>query len=178
MLCAIGPSADDAMDKLRHVLLSWEQIAVDEAPEKFAYLLDHKYSHTKLRADALKGADANLLAHIESIAHQLYFRLYLANLELRFSGEASEYDGYGYRDEFDDNPDNVSMEEVYEKRIRLENLVDLDGMTCELEVDFDETEVICGPLDAGDPVYTEYEIYQCDDVGTSILSSWRRMGLS
>ncbi|KAF8526488.1 hypothetical protein JB92DRAFT_3229448 [Gautieria morchelliformis] len=173
------PTADDAMDKLRHVLLSWKQSAVDKAPEKFAYLLDHQYSHADLRADALKGADANLLAHLEPVARQLRFRLYLADLVLHVSGEAddeSAYDGYDcFYDQFDnENADNVSMAEIYEKRIRVENLVDLDGMPCQLEVEFDETEVIRGPMDAGDPDDKDYLGYQ-GNVGTSILTSWRRM---
>lgn len=161
--------------RLQHVLRSWKQAeASGDAPRKIIYLLSHKYSQAALRGSALKGVDAHLVSILDTIGAQHGIHLGLANLTCTQSGGANDYgererDGWGrcYYDEDseDMNDDDVSMCEVDETRVDVENLVDMDGKLIRQRISYElETEVIpeelVGEITSGEYDDQEYEGYQ------------------
>ncbi len=169
--------------RLQHVLRSWKQAeASGDAPRKIIYLLSHKYSQAALRGSALKGVDAHLVSILDTIGAQHGIHLGLANLTCTQSGGANDYgererDGWGrcYYDEDseDMNDDDVSMCEVDETRVDVENLVDMDGKLIRQRISYElETEVIpeelVDEITSGEYDDQEYEGYQ-GNVGLSAL---------
>ncbi|KAL1951365.1 hypothetical protein VTO73DRAFT_514 [Trametes versicolor] len=167
--------------RLQHVLRSWKQAeGGGDAPRKIIYLLSHKYSQAALRGSALKGVDAHLVAILDTIGTQHGIHLGLANLTCTQRGGANDYggrerDGWGrcYYDEDSEDPDDddVSMCEVDETNVEVENLVDMDGKLIRQAVDYDlETEVIpeelVDEITAGEYDDQEYEGYQGNYGGT------------
>ncbi|RPD82293.1 hypothetical protein L226DRAFT_497438 [Lentinus tigrinus ALCF2SS1-7] len=176
--------------RLRHVLLSWKKGDVQSKdPAKLIYLLSHKYSHAALRGSALKGADAHLVALLDSIGKPHGLHLGLASLTCTQRGRSYDYGGgcgyarrryrcaYGYEDE-DEDEDNVSMGEVEETDVTIEHLVDLDGRLVREDLDYElKTEVIpdevVKAITAGDYDDQEYEGYM-GNYGGSLERFYRR----
>lgn len=162
--------------RLQHVLHSWKQAEDDgDAPHKIIYLLSHKYSQAALRGSALKGVDAHLVAILDAIGTQYGIHLGLANLTCTQSGSANDYGerrgrGWGrsrcYYDAYEDmDDDDVSMCEVDETQVDVENLVDMDGKLIRQAVDYElESEVIpeelVDEITSGEYDDQEYEGYQ------------------
>lgn len=140
-----APQVTDATENLRHVLLSWKvSDGLKGAPQKLAYILEHEYSLIGMTARTLKGKDAPLVSFVRSVAQELGFELYLANLKLTESGNDEEFHFGGYYGE--DDGDGV-MGEVYDTELEVVNAVDLDGNRASLNLDIDqEEEMIPGPL--------------------------------
>ena len=72
-----------------------------------------------LLASALKGKDASMVALLKPIAEELDFGLFIANIELYKSGPGADYGDYG--------EDDVDFAEVYEEKLTISNIVDMDG---------------------------------------------------
>ena len=148
---------------VKQVLVSWNEHAKAglRVPGKVLYLLDHMYSQANLRASALKGADDHKIALLEVIARELGFHLGFASVTCRLQGSG---DDDGYDSDPDPDSDSVGFLEVYEREVRIEDFVDLDGnvLTAELELDND-TETIpatmVSDIEAGPYDDQEYEGY-------------------
>ena len=125
------PSQSNITSRLSEVLTLWRD--GDGGPSKIMYLLSHKYSQANLSGSALKGADAQLVSTLQAVAGPLGFHLGFANLTCT---------EHGYGDGMSDD-DEVSMIEVEETFVELENLVDLNGNLIQEVFDYDvEKEVI------------------------------------
>lgn len=183
----ILPQMGPVVERLKHVLLSWRQTSDDLEFEKLVYIFEHQYSQNNLKADALKGRDAHVMGLLQPIGEQLGFQMYLANIELivhgtpdddgcgygreRYGGYGRErYGGYGRGrygdcwDEDDDDddeadPEDMTMQEVTKSELTVGYTVDLDGIPVKIpSINIDqETEVINGEIDDGDPDKREYE---------------------
>ncbi|KAI0800544.1 hypothetical protein C8Q74DRAFT_1237198 [Fomes fomentarius] len=101
--------------RLGEILRLWKD--GEDAPKKIVYLLSHKYSQANLTGSALKGADAQLVSTLDSIARPLGFHLGLASLK------CIEH-GFGYEE---DRDGNALWAGVNETSVVIRNLVDLDG---------------------------------------------------
>ncbi|KZT33494.1 hypothetical protein SISSUDRAFT_992957, partial [Sistotremastrum suecicum HHB10207 ss-3] len=141
--------------EVRHVLMSWRQNFAQSTPDKLAYILDHKYSSFGIGSGVLKGADAQKVEILRSLAKECRFKIYLASAELHVSGGADGYDS--------DEGCAGGMAYVNEKDLTIENVVDLDGEDAEFA---DEDLVLQNPddfiphaLDAGEPDNEENEGY-------------------
>lgn len=128
--------------QVKETLISWNERAKAglPTPNKILYLLDHMYSRANLRASALKGADDHKIALLELVAKELDFHLGFANIACHLQG-AGDDDGprhksWGYDHDSDD--DEVGFMEIYEREVRVEEFVDLDGIRIARELDFDE----------------------------------------
>jgi hypothetical protein len=143
-------------------------------PEKIVYQLNHQYSRANLSASALKGVDCDTFTLLDSAAREMGFCIGLAHLELTLIGYPPDDGGYGYRnrrgwgydeDDGDDGDDGrLSFVEVTDKRISIENLVDVDGRMIAKDIDFEaEMEAIpsgfIDDLENGDYDDQEYEGY-------------------
>ncbi|KAI1793097.1 hypothetical protein LXA43DRAFT_281235 [Ganoderma leucocontextum] len=125
------PAQSNTADRLREVLTSWRD--GDGGPAKIISLLNHKYSQANLSGSALKGADAHLVSTLEAIARPLGFNIGLANLICTEQG---------YGDAMSES-DEISMDEVEETVVEIENLVDLDGDLIQDTFEYDVmTEII------------------------------------
>lgn len=162
------------VERLRHILLSWQQ-TLATSPLKIIYLLDHHYAQSGLRGSSLKGHDAHLVAVLQGLAAECQIELGLASIECYKSGAAEgdygQYEGrgrryYGYDSEDEDDREQFTMGDVDETRMSITGLVDMDGITLldELEEDEDSTETIPPTLrdevEDGEPDEEEYEGYQ------------------
>jgi hypothetical protein len=188
----ILPQLDAVYDEIRQVLLSWRQNS-EEHVTKLAYVFDHEYSQSNLKAEALKGSDARTLALLQPIAETLGFQIYLANLEYEMSGPADsdgppprEY-GWGgrgrygcYYDEEDEDVDEddedgaegLNIAEVNGSLLTIGYTVDLDGIPVNIhgiEID-EETEMVNGEMQDGNEYKREYEGYM-GNVSTLVAAS-------
>ncbi len=114
-----------ASEELRRVLEAWKSKRYATGNQDLiAYILEHQYSTYDLDHGqaSLKGSDAHRLVHIDEVAADLGFEIYLANLEYHLHGAADD-DGHDYHkrgryydDESDeDGDDTPGMLEVYER---------------------------------------------------------------
>lgn len=158
------PDMSPAINRLRHVLISWRQARTEEAPTKLVYHLDHQYSSIGLGNMSLKGRDAHILSFLRPIAEELRFCIYIANVELHQSGTADDYGGYhrghcAYADDDDDS--HGGMMEVDDSELTVENVVDSNGHeVAHLNITIEEEEEIPFKLSETSPVDQEYEGYQ------------------
>ncbi|KAG9011065.1 hypothetical protein FRB90_007520 [Tulasnella sp. 427] len=119
--------------KIQHILRSWRQsLYAEGTPEKILYLLERKYSPTKLQRKALKGKDAEVVAALGSVCNRLKFRLGLAFVGCFITGGAeipgAGHGGRWYDDSSDDvDPDYLEFDGSAETTISITNLVTLDG---------------------------------------------------
>lgn len=167
----ITPKTSTANQQLRHVLRSWVQDHSGNSPAKIIYNLEHKYSMAGLGYGSLKGADADLLAFLRPVAEDLDFELYIANIELRQTGDAED-DGYNYysrnrrrgwysnSDNDSDEAENMTMGEVTDSTFSITNAVTLDGKRVNLYEDIDEEDMIPYRLSDQEHDDHEYEGYQ------------------
>ncbi|KAG6825354.1 hypothetical protein H0H93_000804 [Arthromyces matolae] len=126
----------EAVSQVGHILRNWKNSIYEnlELPGGFvAYLLKHQYSEANigLGKQCLKGADAHLVTNVESIAEELGYNLYLANLEYHLTGfpdqdEAEEVD-YQYQKGGSCDENIPGMDRVTKASMTLENIVDLKG---------------------------------------------------
>ncbi|KAI0720055.1 hypothetical protein C8T65DRAFT_736222 [Cerioporus squamosus] len=169
--------------ELRRVLLSWKRLGEDEGPQKLICLLEHKYSQANLRGSALKGADAHRVSLLDMLARALGFHLGLASIVYHESGYGDDDGGsyYNRRDWYhhgddDDEEEDVGMAEVTDSDIRVENLVDLNGLDICDDLEYEETETIPRDLEGmiadGDYDEQEYEGYMGNGAGS--LERWYR----
>ncbi|KAJ7068775.1 hypothetical protein C8F01DRAFT_1119260 [Mycena amicta] len=174
-------SAGGAIAKLRRIFRSWNKD--ESADDRIYYLLDHTYSKANLSASALKGADAHVMAILDSLAKEVGFGLGLASLHLAQSGAADDnggnrYDRYDRYNSGDD--DDVSFAEDPDIESNIESFVDPDGNTIDthsLEIDENLEEELkeCGHYKQS------YEGYMGNYAGTlervyrsSVLVIWPR----
>lgn len=157
---------------LRDVLRSWKQDSTPETPVALGCLFQHKYHTTQsFRAKSLNGADELLLSHIRPVARELGFRLYLAHLSFRLSGEVSiptrerdiyhshgrygRYGGWGGYNSWDDEDeeeetdfdiDDLEMEEETES-LMITKIFDLDGMPTNISgLGLDPADIVGGDI--------------------------------
>ncbi|TCD68473.1 hypothetical protein EIP91_010648 [Steccherinum ochraceum] len=174
-------SSEPSMNRLRDILRSWTQDNGATAPSKIIHLLEHKYSQANLCASALKGADANKVAVLDEIAHELGFHLGLASVVCALEGYADD-DGPRnrrncYWDEDSEDDDEVGFAEIESKTMTIEDFVDMDGEVISEGLAFNEkTETIpvnlAKIIEAGDHDEQEYEGYMGNGAGS--LSRWYR----
>lgn len=133
----------ESIKRLRHVLLSWQQtLAV--APKKIVYLLEHVYSKFLLGKRSLRGSDAHLVRILQSLADECQIQLGLVSVKYYVKGAAlmntGQYpdpdDDYGFSCDYDvsdsdSGSDNAQealpMGSILERRVEVQELVDLDG---------------------------------------------------
>ncbi|KZT33493.1 hypothetical protein SISSUDRAFT_1010908 [Sistotremastrum suecicum HHB10207 ss-3] len=120
------PDHSQTVSAVRHVLMSWRQNFAGSTPDKLAYTLSHKYSSFGLGIGVLKGADAQKVDILRSLAKKCRFKIYLASVRLHLIGGAEGYDGY-YGDDDTDDEHKRDMESVSKENLTIENVVDLDG---------------------------------------------------
>jgi hypothetical protein len=166
------PDMSPAVNQLRHVLISWRQARTKKAPVKLVYHLDHQYSSFGLGNVSLKGKDAHILSFLRPIAEELQFRIYIANVELHQSGTADDSGGYGYHHRrrcaygygysSDDNGGfgHDGMMEVHDSELTVENVVDLNGESSDLDFTIEEEEEMPFKLNETSPDEEDYEGYQ------------------
>ncbi|CAL1700296.1 unnamed protein product [Somion occarium] len=175
-------------DHLREILCKWHKDAGQSSHEKIVYLLDHKYSQANLRASALKGSDAQMVATLDLLAKDTGFHLGLAQAVCHLQGSADEsgvgHSYYGRRrrgwyDEYDDEPDydDVEFEEIETRETDIEHFVDMDGKLIASSLDFDEEtetipENIAEGVEDGDYENQEFEGYMGNYAGS--LDRWYR----
>ncbi|KAF9256205.1 hypothetical protein L218DRAFT_950169 [Marasmius fiardii PR-910] len=183
-------SKSEAIENLRHVLLSWKQQVAD--PAKVIYMLDHTYSRACLSGSALKGKDAHILSVLDSLAKELGFHLGLVHIKHHVQGTADDDFGGGYysgrrtRCYYDEDSENddVDMAEVLDSTTTIENLVDLDGKLISKTLSYDdESETIPANFEE---YLKQYEGYQGNYAGTVdrfyrsstlvIWPKWTRLG--
>lgn len=137
---------EDSVQKLREILLAWQQDEDGTAPEKVVYLLTYKYSQANLRASALKGADAHRVAILDMLAKELDFHLGLASVVCTLSGCADDEFGdrrrrsYSWDESGSDDEDNVAFGEVEEVDMTIEGFVDLEGSVISSSLGLDDEE--------------------------------------
>ena len=127
-----APVSNEATKKLKELFETWNG-RPENAPNKFAYILSHKYSRANLSGNALKGEDADLVSRLVSLAEQFKFGLGLANLVTTVTGTANDnggnyYNRRGYGDDSDSDDADMRMGEVGYTKTTLNNLVSLDGI--------------------------------------------------
>ncbi|KAJ8496430.1 hypothetical protein ONZ45_g12454 [Pleurotus djamor] len=175
---------------MRHVLRKWSQGMFKEEPDMLVYILQHRYSLVgRLNgAASLKGEDAHMLSHLDAIAEDCGFKLFLGDLQYRVSGYADDCgyrDGYRWKrrrsgyDSYDDNfaPDMLEEEST---ELTLSDIVSLDGDAfsishAELEVPKDCL-IPEGAFDDAEPDEIEYEGYMGNGAG-SLEHFYRRNAL-
>lgn len=129
----------DTTKTLRHILLSWRQDISIMSPKKLVYELDQKYSDVGLRADRMRGADAQLLLLLRPIAKELCFGMCLANLEsIRLCENTANTDQNGGR-----------MSEAIDKDMSVTRLVDLDGISVKMADNIDDKALLGMSTDTG-----------------------------
>lgn len=149
-------SNTDLVIALRRTLKAWVRDEDQCTPDKLVYLLNHNYSQASLRAGAMKGADAHVVAMLDILSSELGFRLGLASVEYHQWGLADTGESEDEHDGFADDP---------EGQMSFRNFVDLEGrMICRtLQVD-EQTETIPSDLaqtvQDGDYDEEQYEGYQ------------------
>ena len=146
----------NAMNRLRHVLLSWRAREHEpKTPLKLVHLLDHQYySLVGMTVKALTGRDASLVSFVRSVAEELGFQLVMVNLEYTETGHEDDDSFLGRRNRarglygWDDHDDFSSRTmEVEETDLTVRNLVDLDGHSVDLNLDIDQkTEMVPAPM--------------------------------
>lgn len=178
----ILPSTAGALGGLRETLERWNENVYETIsdPPLYAYVLDHQYSPYDLGrgVEALKGKDAQLIAHLHPILEELDFTLCFANLKKTEVGYAddcgysynkrSRWGGrgwYGRYDDYDDDDDETpAMGEIEETRLELSNLVRISTagpVTLGVESFSLDSESLVPPeaFDDLEPDDTEYEGY-------------------
>ncbi|TRM69458.1 hypothetical protein BD626DRAFT_624815 [Schizophyllum amplum] len=172
------PTDLNAVEALRHVLISWKQADRTMAPDKIVYLLDGYYRKNP-RASVLEGVDARRVKALRMLAMQCGFRLGLAHLEIERCGTADDHgprhqcleynesdteeEDDGTVDDFAGGPDEILA--------TVTNLVNLDGTLLLEKLAFDLDNDHSIPTDIGEAVAErdyctrEYEGYQRDRYG-------------
>ncbi|KAJ8496425.1 hypothetical protein ONZ45_g12453 [Pleurotus djamor] len=126
---------------LRRILRKWYEGMFEEEPETsmLVYILQHKYSLIgRLNgAVSLKGEDAHMLSHLDAIAEDCGFKLFLGDLQYHVSGCADDsgYDDYRWKRrrssydsyESDDASVTPGMLEESSTQLTLSSIVSLDG---------------------------------------------------
>ncbi|KAJ8517299.1 hypothetical protein ONZ45_g5476 [Pleurotus djamor] len=124
---------------LRRILRKWSEGLFEAEPEDnmLVYILQHKYSLVgRLNgAASLKGEDAHMLSHLDAIAEECGFKLFLGDLQYRVTGYADDCgygDDYGWKrrrcgyESYDDSY-TPGMLEKESSDLTMTNIVSLDG---------------------------------------------------
>ena len=125
-----------------------EQAKVAEFHWPFAYMLEHKYSESKLRFDHLKGLDHVRTQILQQACEDEGFVLGLAHIKYEVSGYCDEpYAGYGGHcgDPYNQNDDIDAHDyNVHEQdhSFTLMNITLIDGQECVEDVVFKEVNIL------------------------------------
>lgn len=169
---------DEAKNWLRRILLKWNKDRYTESPGTVAvYILNHQYSAMDLRrgAAALKGRDKGVFMCLRSVADETDHIVTLANVVYHQSGspvdDGAEYyysrnkrRRYGWDEsesEDEEDQQDVSMEEVHDEDLSLDNIVDIFGTELsQAKVNIEMTDIIpANYFEEADPDDKEYEGY-------------------
>jgi hypothetical protein len=137
---AIDPSEErpsagllqDEISHLRRVIRRWLSAAAgSQQPQHRVYALDHHYAEASLSLQALKGRDRVLVQALRDISSALLMDVFLGILEKTDRGSCND-GAYGILrrvgDDNEDDEDWHSLDEIYETRLDIKKLVDLDGV--------------------------------------------------
>lgn len=118
-----APTSGGHIETLGRIFERWTE---ENAPQKLAVVLDHKYTEAGLAPDALKGIDRARADALFEAARPAGFDASLALVTLWESGAAEPSGGYGrYGYDFDDDDDGEHvMGEVYDEELTAENFSD------------------------------------------------------
>jgi hypothetical protein len=144
-----APRTSQHVETVSRLLGEW---AKQEGARKLVVLLEHQYTEAGLAWDALKGADRAKGQVLIEAAQRAGCQAYLALVTLHEAGsaEGGYGGGYGrrygrYRD-YDDDPSNYEMGEVYETSLTAEHWRDSRGNRPSLgPIALQEEEVLGGP---------------------------------
>ncbi|KAF7332515.1 hypothetical protein MKEN_00133700 [Mycena kentingensis (nom. inval.)] len=172
-------SASGAVADLRRLLEAWNAADPDVAPDKMCYVLKHTYSNANLSASALKGADAHVMAILDSLAKDVGFGVGLATLHMHESGHAENTGGcgygrrrrgrwgygYGYDDEDEDEDPEFAEGVPVDAETNIQLFVDPDG-TAILDDQLEITDVMKDELKRKGHYKQDYEGYMGNYAGT------------
>jgi hypothetical protein len=171
-----APRSSEYVEPISRILRDWTR---HDTPRKLVVTLEHQYTQDGLTWDALKGVDRAKARVLLEAARQAGCRAYLALLTFHEMGSA-EYEGdyYGRRrgwDDYDEDPSEYEMGEVFESSLTADHWSDSQGQRLpfgELGVEEDE---LLDPeaLQAVDPE-EEFEGYT-GNAGMT-LDRWYRHG--
>ncbi|KAG6834600.1 hypothetical protein H0H93_008669, partial [Arthromyces matolae] len=182
------PDMSKAVSQVRQVLHKWQESAYEneELPGGYvAYLLEHKYNEANIAGGkkCLKGADAHLVTNVETIAEELGYKLYLANLEYHVTGTSYDdpYDDYRYRkrprcgygyDWDDDFYGGGRTTEDIESSMTLENLVDLKGSSLMGHTSISVSKANLIPKDPFQGVDPDEQDFEDGCMGSEMFEQW------
>jgi len=148
----------------------------DEAQEKLAIILDHRYTQDGLTLDNLKGVDRARAEVLFEAAQQAGWVAHLALVTLWQSGsaEGEDYEYSRYRsgrrrwydedeedDEYEENTSEYEMGEIYDESLSINHWSDRQGNRVALgEIQLHEDEIVSHQtLEKWDPSDEEFEGY-------------------
>lgn len=159
------PDMNGATRRLRDLLTAWKDDDSSESPAVLACLLRNKYDLDTFGSDSLIDSDDFLLQHLQPVAQQLSFRVFVARVNYTMSGEGSIPRPYGYMSSDDMCDIEPSAADIRKVRmdpttgeISVEEVVDVEGMPYEIQdLELDVKDVLNGLLNEGDFDSTETE---------------------
>ncbi|MEA3412903.1 MAG: 2OG-Fe(II) oxygenase [Pseudomonadota bacterium] len=164
-----APSYGSTIVAISKLLDDWRK---NEARQKIAVILDHRYTQDSLSMDTLKGIDQARAEVLFEAAEQADCVAHLALVTLWQSGEAKgEYDEYSYRggfrgyhrsdaeDDYGETGEDYEMGEIYDHSLSANHWSDHQGKKVRLgEIHLDEEDFVSeSPLDDGDPNSEDFE---------------------
>ena len=122
-----APDHSDRIEAIARELALWRDAA--ERPAKLVWILEHDYSEAGLSFAALKNADAARGHVLAEAAARAGFELFAATLHVEETGSPDEafyehYDGWG---RYDEDRDDIGMDEVFDSVQWLEGWADPQG---------------------------------------------------
>ncbi|KAF7560174.1 hypothetical protein G7046_g3978 [Stylonectria norvegica] len=142
---------------LRHSMRRWLSKPEGSREKKFVYhVLEHDYTEASISLKALKAQDLARVQVLKELTNEFPVEIFLALLEKEEMGNvAYEYDGrrgYGYGgysrwDEEEGDSEGTEggfhpLDEVFETKYRVKNLVDLEGRIVMHSLALDEEDIL------------------------------------
>lgn len=136
-----APKNSTHVEEVRRILCEWFE---HNERNKLAFLLAHQYSQAGLSFDGLKNQDRAKAEILIQAARKADCEVHLALVTLWEEGSA---DGGYYGDDADD--DDYDMDDVYERKLSVDDWQTLDGEDCAFdEIAIAEEEIVAeNPLD-------------------------------
>ena len=128
-----APPISGPIERLRQIL---KDGAAESTPHKLVITLDHQYTKDGLSWDKLKGVDRTQARALAEAAQQASYHAYLAVLTLHESGSAEYAGDYRRRrdwEEDEDDPGNYEMQEVFDRSLTAEHILDFQGNPLPIE---------------------------------------------
>ncbi|KAL8644210.1 MAG: hypothetical protein Q9226_007879 [Calogaya cf. arnoldii] len=135
-------------------------------PPALVYKLDHKYTDANLKFQALKGLDMVKAQYLRETCADAEVCFYLASMEFKKEGSTEE-DGYEEHDYNDDSNDsdeddpinggNHALEDIFEERLVLKRIINLEGDLLAQDLSLDEETLIQDDILDRDPDHEDYQ---------------------